>query len=108
MLISITISNGFTDISNGRLPGKTPAGPGRTRYDWALSYPINNYNATFCFGKYAHFDDVYISGKDTLTLNYYAMPYHLEMAKAMFAQVKLMLACFERHFGKYSPESAGH
>jgi len=101
MRIWITIPNGFTEISNGRLLGKTPIGADKTRYEWAVSYPINNYNATFCIGKYAHFNDVYISGKDTLPLDFYAMPYHLEKAKAMFAQVKPMLSCFERHFGKY-------
>jgi len=101
MRIWITIPNGFTEISNGRLQGKTPIGSDKTRYEWAVSYPINNYNATFCIGKYAHFNDVYISGRDTLALDFYAMPYHLEMAKAMFAQVKPMLSCFERHFGKY-------
>ena len=101
MRIRITIPNGFTEISNGRLLGKTPIGADKTRYEWAVSYPINNYNATFCIGKYAHFNDVYVSGKDTLPLDFYAMPYHLEKAKAMFAQVKPMLSCFERHFGKY-------
>ncbi|HEY1165207.1 MAG TPA: M1 family metallopeptidase, partial [Chitinophaga sp.] len=101
MRIWITIPNGFTEISNGRLQGKTPIGADKTRFEWAVTYPINNYNATFCIGKYAHFKDVYISGKDTLPLDFYAMPYHLEKAKAMFAQVKPMLACFEQHFGKY-------
>lgn len=101
MRIWITIPNGFTEISNGRLQRKTPLGVDKTRYEWLVSYPINNYNATFCIGKYAHFQDVYISGTDTLSLDLYAMPYHLDTAKAMFAQVKPMLACFEKHFGKY-------
>lgn len=101
MHISITIPNGFTEISNGRLQGTTPAGAGKTRYEWRVTYPINNYNATFCIGKYTHFKDAYISGHDTLTLDYYVMPYNLERARTMFAQVKPMLACFEQHFGKY-------
>ncbi|SDH36956.1 M1 family aminopeptidase [Chitinophaga filiformis] len=101
MRIWITIPNGFTEISNGRLQKKTPIGNDKTRYEWLVTYPINNYNATFCIGKYANFKDVYISGQDTLTLDYYAMPYNLERAKTMFAQVKPMLACFEQHFGKY-------
>lgn len=101
MRICITIPNGFTEISNGRLQQKIPVGTDKTRYEWLVSYPINNYNATFCIGKYAHFNDIYISGRDTLSLDFYAMPYHLDTAKAMFAQVKPMLACFEQHFGKY-------
>ncbi|HEY0612196.1 MAG TPA: M1 family aminopeptidase, partial [Chitinophaga sp.] len=101
MRIWITIPNGFTEISNGRLQKKTAVGADKTRYEWLVSYPINNYNATFCIGKYAHFNDLYISGQDTLSLDFYAMPYHLDTAKAMFAQVKPMLTCFEQHFGKY-------
>ncbi|PWV46514.1 M1 family aminopeptidase [Chitinophaga sp. S165] len=101
MRIWITVPDGFAEISNGRLQGKTPMGGNKTRYEWLVSYPINNYNATFCIGKYAHFKDAYIRGADTLTLDYYVMPYNLERGKAMFAQVKPMLACFEQHFGKY-------
>ncbi|SHN24053.1 M1 family aminopeptidase [Chitinophaga sp. CF418] len=101
MRIWITIPNGFTEISNGRLQRKMPAGANKTRYEWLVTYPINNYNATFCIGKYAHFKDDYISGHDTLTLDYYVMPYNLERARIMFAQVKPMLTCFEQHFGKY-------
>ncbi|PSL29012.1 M1 family aminopeptidase [Chitinophaga ginsengisoli] len=101
MRISITIPNGFTEISNGRLQRKTPAGSDKTRYEWLVTYPINNYNATFCIGKYTNFKDTYVSGHDTLTLDYYVMPYNVERARTMFAQVKPMLACYEQHFGKY-------
>ncbi|SFD86609.1 CarboxypepD_reg-like domain-containing protein [Chitinophaga sp. CF118] len=101
MRIWITVPNGVTEISNGRLQRTTPAGTNKTRYEWLVSYPINNYNATFCIGKYAHFKDAYISSHDTLTIDYYVMPYNLERGRTMFAQVKPMLACFEQHFGKY-------
>lgn len=102
MRIWITVPQGFTEISNGRLLQKTPLGNNKMRYEWLVSYPINNYNATFCIGKYAHFTDVYVSGTDSLSIDYYAMPYHLEHAKLMFAGVKPMLACYERYFGKYA------
>lgn len=101
MRIWITVPDGFTEISNGRLQRKTPVGVNKIRYEWLVSYPINNYNVTFCIGKYAHFKDAYVDGKDTLTIDYYVMPYNLERGKTMFAQVKPMLACFEQHFGKY-------
>ncbi|SEW40412.1 CarboxypepD_reg-like domain-containing protein [Chitinophaga sp. YR573] len=101
MRIWITVPNGFTEISNGRLQQKTPISVNKTRYEWLVSYPINNYNATFCIGKYAHFKDAYISDLDTLSIDYYVMPYNLERGKTMFAHVKPMLACFEQHFGRY-------
>lgn len=101
MRIWITVPNGFTEISNGRLQQKTPISVNKTRYEWLVSYPINNYNATFCIGKYAHFKDAYISDLDTLSIDYYVMPYNLERGRTMFAHVKPMLACFEQHFGRY-------
>ena len=100
MKIWITVPSAFTEISNGRLIRKTPIPQNRTRYEWYVSYPINNYNVTFGIGKYAHFTDQYISD-DTLSIDYYVMQYNVERAKKMFRQVKPMLETFEKNFGKY-------
>ena len=100
MKIWITIPSEYTEISNGRLIRKTQIAENQTRYEWGVSYPINNYNVTFNIGKYVHYQDEYISD-DTLTIDYYVMPYNLDRSKKMFAQVKPMLKCFERNFGKY-------
>jgi len=100
MRIWVTVPDGFTEISNGQLERKTFLGNGQTRFEWRVSYPINNYNATFCIGKYAQVTDQYI-GKDTLLLNYYVMPYNLPTAPKMMDKVKSMLACFEQGFGVY-------
>ncbi|HTY35996.1 MAG TPA: M1 family metallopeptidase [Bacteroidota bacterium] len=100
MLISIAVPKGLEDISNGRLRAKTELPDGWTRYDWFVSYPINNYCVTINVGKYAHFSDTY--GKNpALTLDYYVMPQNLEAAKKTFAQVKTMMAAYEKYFGKY-------
>jgi aminopeptidase N len=101
VLISVTVPSGLQDVSNGRLRSVTDLGEGWTRYDWFVSYPINNYNITVNVGMYAHFGDVYVANGDTLTLDYYVMPYNLERAAVQFAQVKPMMAAFEKHFGKY-------
>jgi aminopeptidase N len=101
VLISVTVPDGLMDVSNGRLRAQTTLAGGWTRYDWFVSYPINNYNVTINVGKFAHFSDVYQSGGDALTLDYYVLPVHLEAAKAQFAQAKLMLASYEKFFGKY-------
>lgn len=100
MKIAITVPNEFTEISNGRLVRKMDVPGNMTRYEWFVSYPINNYNATFNIGKYAHFRDQFIS-QDSLTIDYYVMPYHINSAKNLFQQVKPMLACFEKYFGPY-------
>ena len=100
MLISIAVPNGLQDISNGRLRAVTALPDGWVRYDWFVGYPINNYNVTVNIGKYVHFADRYVSG-DSLALDYYVMPENLERAKLKFEQVKPMMACFEKYFGKY-------
>lgn len=100
MRIWITVPDTFTEISNGRLQRKTPMASGKTRYEWLVSYPINNYNATFNIGKYTHFSDRYMGG-DTFTIDYYVMPYNLKRAASLFKQVKPMLTCYERCFGPY-------
>lgn len=100
MKIWITVPSEFVEISNGRLMQKTTMPENQVRYEWNVSYPINNYNVTFNIGKYVHYSDTYISD-DTLTFDYYVMPYNLDRSKKMFTQVKPMLECFEKNFGKY-------
>ena len=69
--------------------------------EWFVSYPINNYNVSINIGDYVHFSDVYISGEDTLDLDYYVLSYNEEKAKKHFKQVKPMMECFENYFGRY-------
>lgn len=97
MRIRVTVPEGFTEISNGRLQRTVPLGEHRTRFEWAVSYPINNYNVTFSIGKYAHYTDLY----DSLTLDFYVLPYHISQSTVFFSTVKRMLACYEKLFGPY-------
>jgi aminopeptidase N len=100
--ISITTPPGLEDISNGRLKARTVLPDGWVRYDWYVSYPIDNYCVTFNIGKFAHFSDDYVN-KDgqPLTLDYYVLPKNLEKAHEQFKQVKTMLAVYEKYFGDY-------
>jgi aminopeptidase N len=101
MLISVTVPSNLMDVSNGRLRKKDELGNGWTRYDWFISYPINNYNVTLNIGRFAHFSDEYMSEAGTLTLDYYVLPENVEKARRQFDQVKPMMTCFEKHFGPY-------
>ncbi|MHA4811467.1 M1 family metallopeptidase [Flavitalea flava] len=108
MDISITVPPGLTDISNGRLRKVTRLADSSTRFDWHVSYPINNYNVVVNIGKYAHLTDLYSRGKnDTLTLDYYCMPYNLDKAKKIYARVKPLLSLYEQDFGNYPFERDG-
>lgn len=103
MLISISCRKDLQCISNGNLRNTYPDENGYQKFDWFVSYPINNYNVTFYLGNYVHFSDVYESVVDgeKLQLDYYVIDYNLEKAKAQFKQVKPMLGCFEKYMGKY-------
>ena len=102
MTIAITAPAGLDEISNGRLKSKTVLLDGWVRWEWFVSYPINSYCVTFNIGKYAHFDDEYVSADgQKLTLDYYVLPENLDKAKEQFKQVKTMLTVFEKYFGTY-------
>jgi len=102
MRISCAVPDNLLCIANGNLERSyADTKKGFKRFDWLVTYPINNYNVSLNIGDYAHFDDVYVSEGDTLALDYYVLSYNLEKAKEQFKQVKPMLSCFERFFGKY-------
>ncbi|MGO9471270.1 MAG: M1 family metallopeptidase [Isosphaeraceae bacterium] len=104
MDLSVTIPSGLVDVSNGRLVGKKDKGDGSTRWDWHVSYPINNYCVSLNIGQYAHFDD----NLGDLTLDFYALPDSLERARKQFAQAKGMLEAFQHYFGEYPFKNDGY
>src|SRR5690606_30620900 len=100
--IRITVPDPYFCVSNGRLRSKKSLPDGHTRYDWFVSYPINNYNVTVNIAKYVHFSDTYTaSDRQILPLNYYVLPKNLEKAKNHFKMVPQMLRCYEYYLGKY-------
>ena len=103
MNISITVPNGLNEVSNGRLKRRTVLPDGWIKYEWYVSYPINNYDVTLNIGKYKHFNDFYFNPqyKDTLTLDYYVLTNHYEKAQKQFTQVKPMMNCYYNYFGEY-------
>lgn len=102
MSIKIAVPENLFCVSNGNLRKKQPIGNGYTRFDWFVSYPINNYNVTLNIADYARLTDTY-TAKDgtTLDLEFYCLPYNVDKAKVQFQQVKPMLEAYEHYFGKY-------
>ena len=99
--IAITIPDPSVDVSNGRLRSTVKNADGTTTYEWFVANPINNYDVAVNAGGYEHFSDTYKGEGGTLTLDFWPLSYHLDAAKRQFAQVKPMLACFEKWFGPY-------
>jgi aminopeptidase N len=102
MAISVAVPAGLKDVSNGRLRGTKKLASGYTRYDWAVSNPINNYDVALNVANFSYFSDVYQGEKGPLTLDYWVLPENLEKAKTQFAaNVKPMLKSMENWFGPY-------
>ena len=97
MDISVEIPNGLVDVSNGKFIGKTDLSDGYTRWDWHVSYPINNYDVALNIGNYVHFSDKL----GDLPLDYYVLPEDLDKAKKQFAQAPGMIEAFQHYFGPY-------
>jgi len=60
MRINLEVPSKLKAISNGTLRNTMPADRKFTRYEWFVSYPINNYNVTFYLGNYVSFTDTAI------------------------------------------------
>ncbi|RSK50914.1 M1 family metallopeptidase [Hymenobacter rigui] len=103
MLISVTVPKGLKDVSNGRLRRTTTLKGGATRFDWAVSNPINNYDVALNVGDYQHFSGgTYAGESGPLTLDYWVLPENLAKAKTQFAaNVPPMLKSMESWFGPY-------
>ena len=102
MHIACEVPSDLMCVANGTLRKKETLADNFTRFSWFVHYAINNYNVTLNIAKYAQFSDTYNSPDgEKLALDYYVLPYNLEKAKKHFEQVKPMLACYEKYFGKY-------
>ncbi|MEM6398565.1 MAG: M1 family metallopeptidase [Bacteroidota bacterium] len=103
MQISVTVPERYFVASNGNLRDEVELDNGKKRYDWFISYPINNYNASITVGHYTHFSDTYKSPftGDELAMDYYVLDYNEERAREHFAQSQGVLEAFEHYFGPY-------
>jgi aminopeptidase N len=97
MDISVEIPNGLVDVSNGRFAGKTDLGDGYTRWNWHVSYPINNYDVALNIGNYVHWHESH----NGLDMDYYVLPEDLDKARKQFAQAPGMIDAFTHYFGPY-------
>ncbi len=100
--IKVDVPKSLVAVCNGNLREVVQVDDKTSRYHWFVSYHINSYNVTLNIGRYQHFNDWYYCGDgDSISLDYYVLPHHLEIAKTYFKQVKPVLAAFERFFGKF-------
>ncbi len=102
MDISVAVPNGLMDVSNGKFFGKTDLGDGYTRWDWHVSYGINNYDVSLNIGDYVHFgEEMSEPSGAKLAMDYYVLPEDLDKAKIQFAQARGMIEAYQHYFGEY-------
>ncbi len=101
MLISVTVPEPLTNVSNGMLRRVTKNGDGTQTFDWFVGNPINNYGVNLNVAQYIYWSDSYAGEKGPLALAYYALPQNEAQARKQFQQVPLMLKAFEHWFGPY-------
>lgn len=100
MRIRVTVPPGLINVSNGKLRRETKQKDGWTQFDYAVTYPINNYNVTINVGKFVHFGER-MEGKSPLTMDYYVLRESEAKAREQFKQVRPMMEVFEKAFGSY-------
>jgi aminopeptidase N len=104
MRLGVEVPAGLVDVSNGHFLGKTDLGDGYSRYDWFISYPINNYCVSLNVGAYVHFTD----SVDNMTLDFYCLPEDFEKARAQFVQAKSMIEAYQKFIGPYPFRKDGY
>ena len=100
--IKITNDSSQTSVSNGILYNIKTEGNRRT-YSWKTVYPIATYLICLYSSDYDNFEDKYVSldKKDTMNIEYYVLPKHLENAKIDFAEHTQFIRFFAKTFGEY-------
>jgi len=95
------VPNGLDCIGNGTFGGKRKTKSGYSAFEWNVHYPISTYNITFNIGIYRQFQIAHKYAQDSLAMDFYVLPYHLNKAKAHFKQVDTIVGVLENFFGKY-------
>jgi len=101
MLISVTVPEKLTDVSNGRLRSVVKNKDKTRTFNWFVGSPINNYGVNVNIADYAHFSEVFQGEAGALDCDYWVLKENLEKAREQFRQAPMMLKAFEYWFGKY-------
>jgi len=101
VLMTVTVPEGLTDVSNGRLRNVINNPDHTKTFTWFVSNPINNYCVNLNVADYIHFGEKYQGEKGQLDCDYWVLSYNLEKAKSQFKEVPRMLQALEYWFGPY-------
>lgn len=95
-----TVNSRFTAVSNGRLVGSSEDKARKTRtFHWRQSLPHSSYLIMLAAGEYA----VLREKAESVPLEYYVYPWHLEDARACFEDTPNILRFFNEKIGVAYP-----
>nr|MBF6610093.1 M1 family peptidase [Chryseobacterium sp.] len=100
IIMQIITPQNLTGIGNGKLISKTHE-KDKNIFVWEVKNPINTYSIVPNIGNYVQIKDTFKGEKEALSLEYWVLSEHVELAKKQFTQVKPMLEAFEYWFGPY-------
>lgn len=100
--ISVTVPKDMIAVSNGVLLSVEPLGNSKSRFNWKVTNPINNYNLAVHIGDYVQSRENYKSqnGPDLL-IDYFSLKQDEDLSKKKLAIVPKMLEVYEKYFGPY-------
>ncbi|HZW38105.1 MAG TPA: M1 family aminopeptidase [Ignavibacteriaceae bacterium] len=100
--ISIKNDSAFTSISNGKLIDVVSNG-NKKLFHWKTFYPISTYLICVYSSIYKNFNEKYISldGKDTMDVEYYALPSQYKETQKDFEGHPQMIKVLSELFGEY-------
>lgn len=101
MLISVTIPDHLTNVSNGQLRKIEKHDNGTKTSHWFVANPLNNYGVNINIGDYVHYDEMFEGENGLLQMDYYVLPYNLAKAKEQFKDAGRTIEAFEHWFGPY-------
>ncbi len=93
--ISLTVPARYVTLSNGRLTGQTPAGPGLRTDTWRLDEPCAPYLVMLAVGDFRITKDTW-RGRD---VSYYLEPQYAAQARPIFGRTPAMLEFFSQRLG---------
>ncbi len=99
--IKITNDSSQVSVSNGILVDKIIIGDRKT-YHWKTLYPISTYLICLYSAGYVELEDYYVSAaNDTMPIQYFVLPEHVENAKVDFGSTSKIISYFSKVFGEY-------
>jgi len=107
MQITMEVPKGYQAVSNGDLRNIITTGKKSDTFEWFVSYPINNYNATFYIGRYTSFSDSVSAEGATIKLDYNVLNYNTDRAREHFQQTGEIVSFYSDVFGSYPFERDG-